>query len=394
MRKDWKYILYLFVAFGMFATVKMLSPKQHDWTVTYSHRDTNPYGAFALNRLLPSVFPGKQIHHSFKTLFEIKDSLRRDTNILIIASNFNGGKEDCDALLDFADRGGSIFISAEYFRGHFADTMNVETYDYFFNGADILSRKDSAALKFANVTMDTTSEFRYRRDNINNYFSRFDSIRTRIVAKNDLNQPVTIRIPWGKGNVILNSTPLIFTNICLLSGSNQEFLSGMLSYLPIGPLIWTEYYHVGRMEAGTPLRFILTTEPLRWAYYITVFSIILFVIFEMKRKQRIIPVIKPLENTTMEFVQTVGTLYYQSLPHKNIAEKKIHFLMDEIRSKYWINTGKLDMTFVRLLAGKTGREEGEIQNLVNIILNIQSKEKISEADLIELNTKIENFNNV
>jgi hypothetical protein len=33
--------------------------------------------------------------------------------------------------------------------------------------------------------------------------------------------------------------------------------------------MWTEYYHLGRMESTTPLRFILTNEPLRWGYYIT-----------------------------------------------------------------------------------------------------------------------------
>jgi len=75
MRKDWKYILYITAAFGLFIVVKLLSPKQYDWRITYSHEDKNPYGAFALNNLLDSFFPREGIHHSYKTLYEIKDSL-------------------------------------------------------------------------------------------------------------------------------------------------------------------------------------------------------------------------------------------------------------------------------------------------------------------------------
>jgi hypothetical protein len=195
----------------------------------------------------------------------------------------------------------------------------------------------------------------------------------------------------GKGNLILNSTPLIFSNIYLLSSINHEFVSKTLSYLPKEDVTWTEYYHLGRMEASTPLRFILTNEPLRWAYYITLISILLFMVFEMKRRQRIIPIIKPLSNTTLEFVSTIGNLYFQSAEHKNIAEKRIHFFMDQIRSKYWLNTAHLDDAFIQALTKKTGKQEDDVRGLINAMISIRSKEKISAEELIELNKRIEIF---
>lgn len=392
MRKDWKYILYISAAFGLFVVAKLMSPKQYNWSITYSYEDKNPYGAYALNELVSSVFPEESIHHSYKTLYEIKDSLKKRDNILIVSSNFNGGKEDSNVLLEHVAQGGAVFISAQYFWGHFADTLGIGTYDYFFKGEDIFNKKDTAALKFANLDLDTVREFFYRRDNIHNYFNRFDTTRTTVIAKNDKNMPVTIRVKWGNGNFILNSTPLVFTNIYLLSRNNYEFVSATLSYLPNTPVEWTEYYHMGRMEIGTPLRFVLANEPLRWAYYMTVISILLFMIFEMKRKQRIIPVIKPLANTTLEFVNTIGNLYYQSSEHKNMAEKKIHFLMDQIRTKHWMNTSKLDESFIQALTRKAGKPEDEMRNLVKSITTIQSSEKISAEELIDFNKKIEKFN--
>lgn len=391
MRKDWKYILYISLAFGLFVGMKLLSPKQYNWTVTFAHDDENPFGAYAYSALLPGLFPGQSISHSYKTLYELKDSLEADENIVIVSSIFNADREDTRTLLQHVENGGSVFISAEYFRGYFSDSVEVSTYDYFFKVGNIFNNSDSAYLRFANPALDTVKEFYYRRNNIHNYFSQFDSARTSIVATNDYGYPVTIRMGIGKGNLILNCTPLVFSNIYLLSAHNHEFASGTLSFLPPEDVTWTEYYHVGRMEASTPLRFILTNEPLRWAYYITILSILIFMIFEMKRRQRIIPVIKPLANSTLDFVSTIGNLYLQSGDHKNIAEKKIQFFLDQLRSKYLLNISQLDERFISTLSRKTGKGEQEIREMINGIITVRSKEKISAEELIDLNKKIEKF---
>ncbi len=392
MKKDWKYILYVSLAIGLFVIVKLSGPKQYNWNITYAHDDKNPYGAFAFHELLPGLFEGKRISHSYKTLYEIKDSLSGSDNIVIVSSNFSADKEDTKVLLEHLENGGSAFISAQYFWGHFSDSLGVTTYDYSFRGGNIFNNRDTSFLKFANVQLDTVKEFPYRRDNIHNYFSRFDSARTTVIAKNDYNYPVTIRMKIGKGNLILNSTPLVFSNIYLLSSDNHEFVSKTLSYLPNENVSWTEYYHLGRMEISTPLRFILTNEPLTWAYYLTIISILFFMIFEMKRKQRIIPIIKPLGNTTLEFVSTIGNLYYQRSDHKNIAEKKINFFLDQLRSKYWINTSRLDEIFVQTLAKKTGNDEADVRRIVKTITGIRSKDQITAEELVELNKEIEKFN--
>jgi hypothetical protein len=148
---------------------------------------------------------------------------------------------------------------------------------------------------------------------------------------------------------------------------------------------------LGRMEAATPLRFILTTEPLRWAYYLTLISILFFIVFEAKRKQRIIPVIKPLTNTTLEFVGTIGNLYYQRGDHKNIAEKKIQFFLDQIHSSYFINTANKDEAYLSLLTKKSGVPEETIQELFKTINQISEQEKISVTQLTLLNKLIEKF---
>lgn len=392
MTRDWKYILYISLAVATFLVLKLLSPKLHDWTITFSAEDKNPFGGYALNEIIRTLFGSDDLHHSFKTLYELRDSIPDGSNVFIVSERFSPGREDVMTLLDHVQRGGNAFISAQYIRGAFADTLRLGTYDANFKLGNVLSRNDTSYLQLTTASLDTLSRYAYKSDNIHNYFNRFDTARTSVVAVNQYRMPVTIRMKWGEGNLILNSTPIIFTNICLLARDNAAFAAAQLSYLPDRPLMWTEYYQRGRREIATPLRFILRNEPLRWAYYISIVSLLVFMIFEMKRKQRIIPVIPPLTNTTLEFVSTIGELYYHNGDHKNIAEKKINYFLEQVRSRHAIATNQLDTAFVAALAKKTGQAEERTTALVRLIAKIKESAGISAETLTDLNTQIEAFN--
>jgi hypothetical protein len=255
-----------------------------------------------------------------------------------------------------------------------------------------LNLGDTIELQFSNTSLPEQNTYVYPYKNIHNYFETYDSARTSIVAVNEHGLPVTIRIQWGKGSLYLNSTPLTFTNFYLLGGENYGFAETSLSHLPNRPLLQSEFYQLGRMEARTPLRFILTNEPLRWAYYLTVLSLLVFMIFEAKRKQRIIPIVKPLANTTLEFISTIANLYLQKKDYKNIAEKKIIYFLDSIKSHYLLDLFHPTEILIRTLAKKSGNEEEKVIGLFKQIENIQNKPSISESELITLSNSIENFN--
>jgi hypothetical protein len=389
--KDWKYLLYVGGALLLVVAVKLTAPKQFSWVETYAHDDKNPYGTYALHQLLPGIFDGQTIRHSYRTIYELKDSLAPENNLFIVAKNFNPEREDVKSLLQHVSSGGHALISATYFSGIFSDTLRIASRDFLFNFEN-WEQKDTSYLKFSNPTLDTMRAYHYRRDNIHNYFNKLDTTGYTVIARNDSGKPVTVKMTFGKGYFILNSTPMAFTNIYLLSENNQEFISKTFSYLPPQSLQWTEYYHMGRMESATPLRFILTNEPLKWAYYLTVISLLVFMIFEAKRKQRVIPVIKPLANTTLEFVSTIGNLYYQKGNHKDMAEKKILFLFEQIRSQYFLNTSQIDDQFLKTLASKSGHSYENIVSLFRNIAFIQQADLISAGQLMDLNRKIELFN--
>jgi len=392
MAKDWKYIAFLSSALLFYIVVKLLSAREIDWSITYHHKDKNPFGTYALNTFLPFIISENSIHQSYNTVYELYDSIQQPVNFLSISTSFSPGKEDTRALLKNIALGGSAFISAQYFAGEFADTLSIATSDYFFEKIEtVYNQNDTSSLTFVNPVFQPSSSYFFPRKNIHNYFSKSDSLAI-LVTQNDLNLPVTVKINHGKGSLYLNSTPLAFTNIYLLTNNNYDFTARTFSHLPDRDTYWTEYYHVGKPEARTPLRFILSTEPLRWAYYIAVISLLIFILFEVKRKQRVIPMLTPLTNTSLEFVETIGNLYYQSNDHKNIAEKRIQFLLEQLRTKYgiYMQRGKEDI--LHMIVRKTGNDEVVVRNLFNAIEAVQEKLQISENELKDLNSKIDSFN--
>src|SRR5690606_21165035 len=126
-----------------------------------------------------------------QTLYELKDSLSAEDNIVIFAARISCDKEDSNALLNHVANGGTAFISSQYFWGHLADTLNVRTYDSFFSGhGDINKKDDSVRLHFVNENLDTVNSYPYKGSNIAHFFEEFDTTRTTIVAKNDYGQPI------------------------------------------------------------------------------------------------------------------------------------------------------------------------------------------------------------
>ncbi|MBS1491506.1 MAG: DUF4350 domain-containing protein [Bacteroidetes bacterium] len=395
MTKDWKYFLYLASLLVFLAYLLLSKDKKYDWNVSLAHDDKNPYGTYVLNQLLQ---PTQKIKHNYKTFYELKDSISQQASILILAQHFLPDREDTRAMLKYVQAGGHIFIAANDLSGKLADTLGVQTKDIFFENPGHYESSDSMYIRLSNTQLDTARQYYFKKQNTFSYLAPADTsikkselAKTAIVAKNENQKAVALKVYFGKGFFILSSTPLVFTNLYILENNRTQLISFLLSYLPPNELYWTEYYQAGRLEARSPLRFILLTEPLRWAYYITITAILIFILFEAKRKQRIIPVIKPLANTSLEFVGTIAGLYFEKADHKSIALKKILFFNESVQSRYHFTTHAGSLHYVQSLSLKAGVDEPVVQRLTKSILLVLSKDKISAEELIQLTKHINDF---
>ena len=375
MKQEYKYIAYLVGALLLLVLVEYLAPKPTDWSFTLLRRDKIPYGTYVLDAVLNDVFPDQTTTHSRNTLYELEADLSPTANVLIMAEQFAPDSLDASVLLQHAEQGGHALVAASFYYGYWADTLNL----------DVATR---AVLPLPD---DTPTDSLPERTYDQTYFTAYDTARTTVLAYDEDQHPVLLRTQWGEGFFILSSTPYQFTNYFLLREAGATTTARTLSFLPVQDVYWTAYYQTGRMEASTPLRYVLSEPPLRWALYLLLAGLSLFILLESKRKQRAIPVVQPPANTTLEFVGTISNLFLRTRDHQNIAEKKIHYFFDELRTRYRLDTTTLDDDFRAQLMHKSGKGEAEVNELLTAIQQARQGESLSADALVRLSRRIDAF---
>jgi hypothetical protein len=388
------YLALLCFLFIAIIAVEFSAPTPINWQKTYNETQKIPYGTFVYFNELNSLFPDSKVQEVKVSPYEYFDDYysRADSSYLTtgtyISIDENNGIDDTSAqeLLDFASHGNDIFISSSHFPPKFQDSLNFHLQnDYDFKG--------KAELSFTNPRLKNDS-ISAEKGLSNIYFSEIDTLKTTVLGYQKFGDSSYVnftRTPWGEGAIILHAQPIVFTNYYMLKKKNAKYAAGVMSYLSDDTIYFDSKSKLLNALGNSPLRFVLNNPPLRWAWYLALISTLLFMIFNAKRKQRIVRVIEPVKNTTVEFTKTIGNLYYETKDHDNLIEKKITYFLEYIRRVYFLDTEYLDEKFIKNLAQKSGKEYIDVKKLINQIAYLRSKASCNEADLLRLNSAIEHF---
>lgn len=397
-----KYFVILVALLVLYTAFEVTKPQPINWDETYSYKHKIPYGTFIAHQLLDDVFPNKDVeivreppynHLSVEVLSAeyIEDTTLE--NYIFISGRTSFDTLDVHRLLKFVGHGNNVFIASESFGFALSDTFNLKT-DYKFVGASIGNLKEVMdTIHFKNEAVASNKVFHPTRSLTSRFFSQYDTAKATVIATNCYKNPIMLRYPIGNrgGNFFLCSTPKLFTNYNLVDSLNYEIASLAFSHLPIANIYWDEYANLGREGGNSPLRFIFSQKGLKWAYFIAIFTSIVFVIFDGKRKQRIIPVLKPLANTSVEFVETIGRLYFNYGDHSNLARKKVQFLLEYVRKTLFVETNAIDDAFFVKLSKKSRVPYDEVKLLFTYAENIRKGMITDKLTLIRLNELIDNF---
>jgi hypothetical protein len=394
-RKLIVYLVLLFAVIGLLIYVDASRPKPIDWRATYSTRDKIPFGLYIFDKEAPTLFKGNKFKKLSETPYEFFDSLydykakkyKAGGNFIEISDTSELDKESVLELVYFADHGNTVFISTQDFPRSLMDTLGLSV------ASTSLYVKDSLTLT---LNKQKDKKYDFTRGSRLIYFDSIDSNRVQVLGyQNDVSEearPNFIRIPFGDGSFMLHTQPAAFTNYHLLKNDHYKYAEGVLSYLPEGNIYWYSKSFVHRTEiSGSPLRYILSQPALKWAMWIGLIALLIFILFQAKRKQRVIPQITPLKNTTVDFAKTIGNLYYQEGNHDTIIEKKITYFLEHVRNEYNIDTYSLDDKFVEKLHLKTGKPVEDIEKTVSLIKKHRHVFKSTEADVLAINKAIENL---
>ena len=388
-------VLLLLIIIGS-VIFEFSKPRPIDWTPTYNETHKIPYGTYVLFNELPELFPKDSIEKVYETPYQflkknyrwVDSTYSVSGTFIYINERFNMDPESTNELLNFAKKGNTIFISAKFFQKSFLDSLGMDTgYEFKI--------KSESQLRFTNSNLASDS-ITIKKGVENYYFKKLDSATTTVLGyqKFDDTQYINfVKVAVDSGTVYVHTQPLTFTNYQLLKNNHKKYAAAALSYLPDRTIYFDSKNKTGVIAGSSPLRFILSKPPLRWAWYLALISLICFMIFNAKRRQRVIRIIKPLQNTTVAFTKTIGNLYYETKDHNAIIQKKITYFFEYLRRTYFLDTQILDDKFVKNLSLKANKKPETVQYLVNVIRQLRNKRLCTEGDVLRLNSAIENFYN-
>lgn len=376
-------------------------PKSYVWNPTFKHFDKQPFGCAIFDDVLTASLPqGYSVSQS--TFYQLALDSVAPQGILVVSQQLDFVQADITALLQLAQRGNSVLLVASTFNKQLCDTLGFKHSHSWFRPSDLkkyaasFTARDSI-LWVSNPTYSYAT-YPFYPHLCKVYFTKIDSlsvplstIRIDSMQMHNDSLPncfpaVAFRRAVGQGEIILASTPLVFTNYGMLDGGNATYLFRILSQLKGLPIIRTEAYGIAPGEQQSPFRYFLSQRALRWALYLAMSTMVLFLIFTARRKQRPIPVMAPPNNPTLEFTQLIGTLYYQKKNHTDLVCKKFTYFAETLRRTIQVDAedDSNDGALCYKIAQKTGLDEQHIQQLFAALRPIlRGEQNVREAEMKE-----------
>lgn len=406
----YRFLLWLVAIAGLAGSCGQ--SKRMNKRVTLWRSDKIPYGTWYAYENLQNIFPNasvlinKKSPDRYKT-FSLKEKTDEDdyttvnqkTSYIIISNHVIPDDNEVTALLSMVSQGQHVFISALSISETLLDSLRLKTafYTSYYN------MKDSLTVSVSNPETNDSLSYTYPGMALDNYIASMDSSITTILGKDKLGRANFVRFSYdGGGSLYIHLAPMAFTNFFLLHKQNKSYYDNVLSYLPKSTEVvkWDEYFRYHERGDGgsgnngkgfSAFGWIGKQPSLAAALWLLIILLLIIYLFESKRKQRIIPIIPPLKNASLDFVKTIGRLYFQRHDNRNLAQKMTVHFQDHVRGRYGIRSSLGDPEFAKRLAWKTGYDTNAISELLYYMKMLQDEPSVSDEGLLELNRKLEHF---
>ena len=397
-------LTYCLILAGLFVGGCTTNKKKLNERVSLWRNDKIPYGTYYAYQNLSSIFPDADIEVSKKspdrfkglnfgeTVGSVVDTEGKSVHI-IISPQVQPDQAEMRALFDYIGNGNHIFISSFNISKSLLDSLHLST--DLFSGS--FSSADSLTVDVINPVTFESLSFSYPGKSMDNNFSSVDTSITNILGKNATGDINYVKITYESGGSIsIHLAPMAFTNFFLLHDDNKQYYDNALSHLPndVDEVKWDDYFRnrtANKKEGFSKPSPFLNDDILKWAFWLTVILFGIIYLFESKRKQSIVPVIPPVKNASLDFVKTIGRLYFQRKDNKNLALKMSAHFLDYVRNRYNLPTSVLNEEFENKLAYKSDYDRTAIRDIVYSIKTLPDQLSLTDEELLIFNDKLENF---
>lgn len=413
MKKSIPYILVgvLLVLVGLLLFTRSREEfRQLNTHFSFRKTDKIPYGTYVAYNQLSALFPKAEIkvERNAPGIWKSLDENGRGQVLLAVTPQVSIDQAEVTALLRFVGNGNSVFLSTTELPSSLREAIGADIYGVSFDifRRFVADKPDSLTISLAIDSGKTPQQFNYPGHSIDMQFDRVDESRALVLGYSKNGRPNFVMLRIGQGQLFLHLAPMAFTNYFILHNANMAYYERVLSLLPASASVvaWDEYFISHRNRENKPnkpnwltalmnLRNSEGKKPFGAAMWVLAGLLLLYVLNEMRRKQRPVPVIKKPANDSLDFVKTIGRLYHDKGDHLNLARKMAAYFLEHVRNRYKLPTNKLDQQFCDALHYKSGIDLSLILSITSSIEVLDQRTSLGARELADFHASLEKFYN-
>lgn len=377
MNKTFKIYAVIFViVMIMLALLEVNKKETVNWRKNFDIHAKSPFGLFVFNNEAGNLF--KNNLKKIETVpYEYYSRNKKGIhNIIVIENEIDG--ESWKKILDQIANGSEAMLMVTHMPKEISDSIGYYDSEISFEEENVLKLTDK---KYQN---DFIKLDKFPSGRGFSFIKPGVEVLGKTVEKRNTDQANFIKVKFGKGNIYVHTEPIFLTNYYLLKPGNVKYAQDVFSYLQDRETLW--FVKNKTKTSSFFLRFILSNPALKYAWWVFLGGLVLFIFFNARRKQRIVPVIEPLRNTSLDFVKSIGNLYLQEGDFHDMMAKKAQYFLSKVRIDLLIDTQNLDEEFVKKLQLKTGKPMEMIDEAIRLIKKAQDPyASVMKEDLTRIN---------
>lgn len=380
-----------------------------NWEPKYDAKATEPYGFSLFTFGVQKAFP-KQVHLSTISTTAFSDDAIENAAYIVLANTVEFSPSELWQLDEWMRYGNNVVIIAEELGTDLSHYLNIGAGGTF--SRSILNYNQSSLFDTIGHNYKIQAYNKFQSQKIEYTFNGFkvpliasgftinekigerDALHqsTFILSKIDSNTVNAFAADVGEGRIIVVCNPMLLSNYALLQGQNKSYLEHLLGYLQ--PNIDKVYLALGHTRSAEHSNFgvLWQHRGTRTAIIVALIGLLLYIANNMRRRQNIIPIIKPLNNDSKSFIETIAGLYVEKRNNKNMAHKIVQHFLEYTRSQYRLNTKQIDNVFRDKLASRSGNsiaDTAKVLQQVNHVL--EDTILIDDQFLTQLYTNVQKF---
>lgn len=397
---------------------------KYDWRDSWTKRayketSAEPYGTQIAHRLLEKYFSGKKFTDIQKDIIrELPLDSTQSNNYFFVGEALYMDSLNTEHLLEFVRAGNTAFLSSKTIPFDLmSDIYYDECPEAAWNDYDFFS--DTIARMTLREPSGIAANVHYAEQNKPVDY-RWHFISEEYFCDSLMHHPLGYvsdsfinfaKFPYGKGQFLLHTNPVVFSNYSLLRAETRPYVEGLLSWLPEGNIYWDAVSRVPEaiarrrnnrfshsLDEEHPLSYILKQPSLAWAWYLLVGLAATWLFFRAKRRQRVIPVLPKNENSSYEFIATIANLHFKEKNYQGLCIQSMKIFLAQVRERYGLivaidpetHTPRVDAEFFRRLAAVSEIPESHIREIFSqYAATVQFQP--TEEMMVDLHLALEGF---